>query len=180
MDSSSFDIVGQGKEGDVYLSRDKRFVLKVYKSPLKKDKITAEINFLIDFRDTNVVPKIMEFTDTSILMEYLNGYMTLKNFVKIKNKYTSEQLNKILLNILKARLILGKDIYYRDMHLDNILINPETYDIKFIDQGMSELQDYGWLLNMKKIVEDLKMSKNEIGKLIIKNNIEELNKRLYF
>jgi serine/threonine protein kinase len=169
-----YDIIGSGKEGDVYLSKDKKYVLKMYKPPLKRDKIIDEINFLIAFKDTNVVPKIKEYTEDSILMEYLDGYMTLKSFAKIKKNYTTEQLNSLLLNILKARLIIGENIFYRDMHLDNILVNPDTLDIKFIDQGMSETQDYGWLLNMKKIVEDLKMSRNPIGKLIIKNNIEEL------
>jgi serine/threonine protein kinase len=174
-----YDIIGHGKEGDVYISKDKRYVLKVYKPPLKLDKIKDEINFLSAFRYTSAVPKIERYTDDSILMEYLDGYITLKKFAKIKKNYTIEQLNYLLLNILKTRLVIGENIFYRDMHLDNILVNPDTLDIKFIDQGMSECQDYGWLLNMKKIVEDLKMSRNPIGKLIIKNNKEELSKLLY-
>jgi serine/threonine protein kinase len=169
-----YDIIGSGKEGDVYLSKDKKYVLKVYKPPLKIDKIRDEINFLLNFRDTNAVPKIERYTDDSILMEYLDGYITLKKFANKKKNYTIEQLSNLLLNILKTRLVIGENIFYRDMHLDNILVNPDTLDIKFIDQGMSESQDYGWLINMKKIVEDLKMSRNPIGKLIIKNNIQEL------
>jgi serine/threonine protein kinase len=163
--------VGAGKEGDVYVSTDKKYVLKVYKPPLKLEKIFQEINFLKTYETSGVVPIIYKNTESTILMEYLVGYINLKKFITMKKAYTLEQQNQLLMNIVNARKKLGEDIFYRDMHLENILFNPITLDIKFIDQGMSEYQELGWLINMKKIVEDLKMSRVLTGNLILKGRV---------
>jgi serine/threonine protein kinase len=169
-----YDHIGSGKEGDVYISKDKMYVLKVYKVPFKKEKIDAEINFLKNFQNSGVVPILNSYTDNTILMQYLDGYITLKTFAQNKRMFTPQQQEMLLMNIVNARRKLGENIYYKDMHPGNILINPTTLDVKFIDQGMWEIQDYGWLLNLKNIVEDLKMSRTKIGSMIMKNKIREL------
>ncbi len=70
--------------------------------------------------------------------KYLHKYISLGSFLEEENK---DKLNIILHHIKDAFDEMNRiGIIHKDAHLNNILINPDTLDIKFVDYGICDIR----------------------------------------
>ncbi len=88
--------------------------------------------------------KQLVFRNTSnrsiyFVSKYLHKYVSLGSFLeKEENK---DKLNTILHHIKDAFEEMNRmGIIHKDAHLNNILINPDTLDIKFVDYGICDIR----------------------------------------
>ena len=135
--------IGTGSYGKVYLdtrdSQNKK-LLKYNKNPSRP----ITINVAKAMGNLGIAPKIYgsifeKGKVSAISMEYLDGYVSL--YEEYENPaITIEQKTKrkdtISINLLKAtKMAHDNGFVHDDIHLDNIMVHPETLDIKFIDIG---------------------------------------------
>jgi serine/threonine protein kinase len=73
-----------------------------------------------------------------IITEYLNSYVTIYEF--FKNNISDGYIHVVIFNNLLKGLksIHDTNIIHRDIKGDNIMINPTTLEIKYIDFGLSD------------------------------------------
>ena len=143
----------------------KKVILKGLKPEFKKERFYQdllkkefEISYFLDH--PNIV-KIIDFQNISnigdcIVMEYVEG-MTLREFVESQrdNKTTSQRVEeaqnrrdkrvykKIFNELLDAmEYFHSKQIIHRDLKPDNILITNNGNNVKIIDFGLSDADDY--------------------------------------
>ncbi len=144
-------LVGEGQGGKVYLlegtSGNKKYVVKkidFFKEDVLVDKDEINVQIKEQFKDEikigiiagelGVCPKILSYTDDSIVMEYIEGE-TLDNFIK-KNYKNIKSLDdiksikkrKILEDIMKKfhkklDILYDNGIIYTDRHGGNIMID---------------------------------------------------------
>jgi serine/threonine protein kinase len=70
-------------------------------------------------------------------MEYDGNYITFLDYKKA-SKLNVSQLKTLFTNLLNGLYVLHEmNIMHHDIKLDNILINPKTLDIQYIDFGVS-------------------------------------------
>ena len=143
----------------------KKVILKGLKPEFKKERFYQdllkkefEISYFLDH--PNIV-KIIDFQNIlnigdCIVMEYVEG-MTLREFVESQrdNKTTSQRVEeaqnrrdkrvykKIFNELLDAmEYFHSKQIIHRDLKPDNILITNNGNNVKIIDFGLSDADDY--------------------------------------
>lgn len=74
-----------------------------------------------------------------MVMEYLENYIPLQSF--IETPLLSQQILCIFSQICSAVCYLHESrIAHRDLHISNVLIHPETLQIKLIDFGLAKKQ----------------------------------------
>lgn len=85
-----------------------------------------------------------ELLGNCILLEYIDG-VTLKTFME-QGKLTRLLACKFITEICNAlQYIHSKQIVHRDLKPSNILITHNGYNVKLIDFGLSDCDDYGIL-----------------------------------
>lgn len=108
-----------------------KYVIKIFNK--YQDVVDSDtIEYLLKLSDNNLIPEIYYITDKYIIMKYIEG-VTLKSITKINTAndwiiesdlYTFDELNTILLNIVK---LLKKwhrlGFAHGDLHSDNIIIS---------------------------------------------------------
>jgi serine/threonine protein kinase len=76
-----------------------------------------------------------------IVMEYIDG-MTLREFLS-QNKLTGKNAHKIISDICHAlNYVHSKQIIHRDLKPENILITYNGQNVKLIDFGLADSDDY--------------------------------------
>ena len=135
----------------------KKVILKGLKPEFKKERFYQdllkkefEISYFLDH--PNIV-KIIDFQNIlnigdCIVMEYVEG-ITLREFVKSRKVVKSqgrkakEIFDKIFNELLDAmEYFHSKQIIHRDLKPDNILITNNGNNVKIIDFGLSDADDY--------------------------------------
>jgi serine/threonine protein kinase len=154
-------VLGKGSFGTSVLcnkqSENKKYVIKIIN--LKEtsnpkfmyDLVMNEI-FVLDILRTNCEKYIMCYNKTFIkdtlihvVCEYLENFVTLHHIFPIDTTPESNETRDKMLATLFHNMFHGlqqlheMNICHRDIKLDNILYNPITYDIKYIDFGLSVL-----------------------------------------
>ena len=111
----------------------------IYVSLLKKEfELSAELSH------PNIVVTILKEDNPrigpAIMMEYIDG-MTLNEF--LATNPTVEQRQKVVLQLLDAmQYIHSKQITHRDLKPSNILITHNGFNVKIIDFGLADADNY--------------------------------------
>lgn len=94
-----------------------------------------EVVFGNDQRDieTNIIPN-----DKFIVTEYLEDYISLDNFIKMKQTLSTKNILYIMYQLVNAILFLhDNEIVHHDIKPQNIMINPKKLHSVIIDFGVS-------------------------------------------
>jgi hypothetical protein len=138
--------IGSGNYGEVYLGVNTQTGKKV---AIKLFKITKEDSFR---KEVNCLKQICQFLKTSdvlclqdqfiqnqnyyIVTPYLEDYINLSNFIERKS-YNGKDVQKIMDKINQiAKNISNIGFVHGDLSIQNIMIHPNTLDIKLIDLGL--------------------------------------------
>ncbi|XP_067305947.1 uncharacterized protein [Pseudorasbora parva] len=75
-----------------------------------------------------------------LIMEYPHPCETLLRFAVRKGGFLDETVARGLMRqaVLAAKFCIDRGVYHKDIKTDNILVNTETLQLKFIDFGCSE------------------------------------------
>ncbi|RKO93704.1 kinase-like domain-containing protein [Blyttiomyces helicus] len=148
MSIADFDIhkvLGRGKFGKVLLcsqkSTGKTYAIKVIKK--HEDSKSTESQILRSIRHPFIVALHYAFQGTErlfLVMEYVNGgelYFHVSNF----GRFSEERVRFYGAEILLAvQCLHGKGVIYRDMKLENILLDKDGH-VKITDFGLSKQED---------------------------------------
>jgi hypothetical protein len=182
-------------EGCIYVHRDRKFAVKLYRPNFSRDKMAREFKFLNKFQKPQgtpesrlVVPILYSkpfelFPMNAFIMEYLKDYITLKKFGATKKQYSDIIQNKVLSKLAETRYKIGRNIEYEDLHSENIMVkillgNDKVF-VRIIDPGNIHKHDRDtpiWIDSVQKIVKSLGMTRTDVGRIIKKGNQNEIKK----
>ena len=153
-------ILGTGLTGVVYktISLDLKSII-VIKKVKTGNSVLQEIKVLEQIKKSiycfNYIDSVIKNNNAYIMSEYhinhieMVGFMAGNSLCKVRNYVKYLELFTNLSQGLRSIHKLG--IAHRDVKLGNIIINPETFSIKYIDFGMSCLEDdYHLPINQRK------------------------------
>ncbi|MBR4498396.1 MAG: serine/threonine protein kinase [Bacteroidales bacterium] len=109
-----------------------------------QDLLAKEFDLMSQFDHPNIVRTLFFENDAvvgkSILMEYIDG-VSLVEFQK--SQHSAKEYEKIVNQILDAlSYVHSKQIIHRDLKPDNILITNNGNNVKIIDFGLSDSDNY--------------------------------------
>ncbi len=113
---------------------------KLFRQLLQKE---FEIGYSLDHPNIAKIIAMNELPEIGpcILMEYIDG-ITLRNFLS-QNKLTGKNAHKIISDICHAlSYVHSKQIIHRDLKPENILITHNGQNVKLIDFGLADSDDY--------------------------------------
>ena len=106
---------------------------------IESDQVPREIAFLLLLKHKYIIETLDYFTDDRvwyIVMEKPEGYQELSKLVR-RSKFLDEDLSRaIFRNLVEAiQYCHSMGVLHRDIKGRNILVHPQTGDIKLIDFG---------------------------------------------
>lgn len=109
--------------------------------PKRKKKILREISILQNLKKQKLILNLDTVTQdpmtetTSLIFKYFST-ITLKQVI---HKFNDLEIRKIIYQILEAiEYSHSKGIFHRDVKPKNVIIQPESLEIRLIDWGLSE------------------------------------------
>lgn len=122
----------------------KRVVIKVLK-PIRLAKVNREVKILKSLQHNNIIGLLDVVVDMntqthSLIFEYLNHETTLSIFENASTEDIIHYTRQILQALAHAH---SKGIMHRDIKPQNLLIDPQTKDLKVIDWGLAEFYHPG-------------------------------------
>lgn len=140
--STTSNYLGNGKFGRVFASKynGKDVVYKIMKHGISVQMFINELTILQSLQGNFGIVQLYGYTISStkmiIIMEHAKG-ITLTDLISY---YDVPYIKMLLIcrQIASTMIFIhSKNIIYCDMKPDNIMIDPETYNIKLIDFGFS-------------------------------------------
>lgn len=123
-DVEEYKLIGDGKDGEVYqLTYDK--CVKIF---FQEETQKKELKALIIGQSSPIIPRLYEYGENYIVMEYIHG-ISLARHLK-REKYITEELTKKILIMLDELKKIGFTRW--DTEVRHILINEEG-QLKVID-----------------------------------------------
>lgn len=80
---------------------------------------------------------VHHINDHFLITDYLSGYITLLDYVKTYKVAVKTIINQLVQGLQSVH---RAGVAHRDVKPDNLLIHPETLDIKFIDFGLAKME----------------------------------------
>lgn len=148
---SDFEVIkklGQGAFGETFAVRNKRdgttvVIKRLLKNKITRQEVESEVNILSKLSTvcrSYILCYKGFFEDEQyyyIMTEFLGDYITLDDFIE-QRRATYENVNEITRNLLLGLQEMHQmGVAHRDIKPQNILINPQTNQIKYIDFGLS-------------------------------------------
>lgn len=130
---------------------------------LEKSNKYNELLLNIYFREHSrylkyVVPLVSyDSYDRVLLMKFPYMGIDLENYLMENvDSLTVKQLQKIYNKVLHALEILNKAVFHNDLHIANIFVNPETFEVRIGDWGKGEFisKNVGPLIDEEEYNED--------------------------
>lgn len=147
--------IGRGAFGDVFLAYEidtitnektgKMVAIKKYKKFTESDAREIEIMKELQDHCQDCVVCFIDFYDSAgpnkdekwLISEYIKG-KTMKEFRMIIRNRSLKIKVQVMLNIAKClQKLHNLGIIHKDLKTDNIMINPDTLEVKLIDFGLS-------------------------------------------
>lgn len=123
-DLEKYKLIGDGKDGEIYqLNDDKCVKVFFHRETQKKELKALEMG-----QSSPVIPRLYEYGENYIVMEYVQG-MSLARYLK-KEKQITEELTTKILSMLDELKEIG--FTRLDAEVRHILINEEG-ELKVID-----------------------------------------------
>jgi serine/threonine protein kinase len=115
--------------------------------PLGTAKISSIENEVQIHSHLSHLPSVVKYrgyvhniNDHFLIMDYLSGYMTLLMYVTT-HRLLMASVKTIVNQLVQGLQAIHKEgVAHRDIKPDNILIHPETLDVKFIDLGLAKME----------------------------------------
>lgn len=115
--------------------------------PLGTFRIHSIENEVLIHSRLSYLPSVVKYrgyvhhiNDHFLIMDYLSGYITLLEYVKT-GQVIMASVKTIINQLVQGLQAIHKaGVAHRDIKPDNILIHPETLDIKFIDLGLAKME----------------------------------------
>ncbi|MEY2196501.1 RIO1 family regulatory kinase/ATPase [Neobacillus sp. BF23-41] len=123
-DLSGYTMIGKGADGSIFQLTPKKCV-KIF---VNEDTQKKELNALQLGQSSPIIPKLYEYGENFIVMEFVNGY-NLKHYLK-KEKNLSEAIVEKILSMLDEMKTVG--FTRLDIEVRHIFFN-ELGEIKIID-----------------------------------------------
>ncbi len=150
-DPQNYDIIdkiGSGNFGTVSLARHKnnhtaQYVLKALKNACDSEKVAKEIYFLKQLDNApNTIPLLAVFPGTdedgTATCNFMFDYFKSSNYRSISQAITRKQLKEIAYKVFTTLDYMHSiGIIHRDIKPDNVLINPETSEVRIIDMNQA-------------------------------------------
>ena len=103
------------------------YCMKYIKENCKEGFFSYKDNFIIEVQGVCIY---------CIVIDYLSGYLLLDDFIEKEFPLTREIIDQIVNNIENIiKMFHGRQIEHRDIHGGNILIDPQTFQIRLVDFG---------------------------------------------
>jgi casein kinase II subunit alpha len=146
--------VGRGKYSEVFegvhSGNNEKCVIKILK-PVKKKKIKREIKILQNLTGGPNIIKLLDIVrepqskTPSLIFEYVNN----TDFKVLYPQLTDYDVRYYILELLKALdFCHSQGIMHRDVKPHNVMIDHEKRQLRLIDWGLVDLQDYDYALDM--------------------------------
>ena len=108
--------------------------------------IIREIKILMLLKDNEYTVKYKDAYKNKniyyIVTEFLESYVTLYEYIKINYIILPEKASLIFDNMIKGlKSIHDSGFVHRDIKIDNIMVNPATFEIKYIDFGAADAKE---------------------------------------
>jgi predicted Ser/Thr protein kinase len=123
-DVGKYKLIGDGKDGEVYqLTHDK--CVKIF---FQEETQKKELKALIIGQSSPIIPRLYEYGENYIVMEYIHG-ISLARYLK-RNENITEELAREILKMLNELKKIGFTRW--DTEVRHVLINEEG-QLKVID-----------------------------------------------
>ncbi|XP_043099099.1 casein kinase II subunit alpha-1-like [Puntigrus tetrazona] len=135
--------LGKGGGGCVYAATRCTDGLK----PGHPSRLPLEIGLTLLANEDPSVPYIIKLLDWQdnpdyyvMVLERPMPSMSLFSFVKVRQRLREGQAQHFMWQVLQAaNICCERGVFHRDIKLENLLVNPDTLEVKLIDFGCGEL-----------------------------------------